>query len=203
MVESVGRDELQAAGDVRSGSFGDIYSGSGTSRDITGKTDGTYSYRVHACAGSGNCGGWSPTESVEVSINNAPVAADDTAPTPFGTAVEIAVLANDTDADGDDLTVTAVTTPANGTATITSDADGDDTLVIYAPDSGHPGADTFDYTVSDGAGSDTGTVSVTVDLVTVTPNPSTTGSYTCPGTGRRCWPTGTGCSRASPAARRR
>ena len=161
-----------------SGSFGNIYAGSGTSRNITGKTDGTYSYQVRACAGTGNCGDWSSTESVEVSINNAPVAVDDTARTPFGTAVEIAVVDNDTDADGDDLTVTAVTTPASGTATITSDANGDDTRVTYTPRSGHPGADTFDYTVSDGAASDTGTVSVTVDLVTVTPNPSTTGSYT-------------------------
>ena len=161
-----------------SGSFGNIYAGSSTSRNITGKTDGTHSYQVRACAGTGNCGRWSSTESVEVSINNAPVVVDDTARTPFGTAVEIAVLDNDTDADADDLTVTAVTTPASGTATITSDADGNDTLVTYTPRSGHPGADTFDYTVSDGAASDAGTVSVTVGLVTVTPNPSTTGSYT-------------------------
>ncbi len=161
-----------------SGSFGDIYTGSGTSRNITGKTDGTHGYRVQACAGTSNCGRWSSTGSVAVSLNSAPAAADDAARTPFRTAVEIAVLANDTDADGDDLTVTAVTTPANGAAAITADDDGDDTLVTYTPRSGHPGTDTFDYTVSDGTDTDTGTVSVTVDLVTVTPNPSTTGSYT-------------------------
>ena len=159
-----------------SGSLGDVYTGSSTSTNITGKAHGTYSYRVHACAGTGNCGGWSSTESV--SINNAPVAVDDTTRTAFDTAKVIDVLANDTDADGDDLTVTVVTTPADGTATITSDADGNDTLVTYTPDSGHPGEDTFDYTVFDGTASDTGTVEVTVDLVKVTPNPSTTGSYT-------------------------
>ena len=159
-------------------SFRNIYRGYSTSRNITGKADGTYSYQVRACAGTGNCGRWSSTESVEVSINNAPVAVDDTAETPFVTAVEIPVLANDTDADGDDLTVTVVTTPADGTATITSDADGNDTLVTYTPDSGHPGEDTFDYTVFDGTATDTGTVTVTVNRVKVTPNPSTTGSYT-------------------------
>ncbi len=160
-----------------SGSFRDIHTGSGTSRNITGKTDGTHGYRVRACAGTSNCGGWSSTGSVAVSLNNAPAAADDAARTPFRTAVEIAVLANDTDADGDDLAVTAVTAPANGATAITADDDGDDTRVTYAPRSGHPGADTFDYTVSDGTDTDAGTVSVTVDLVTVTPNPSTTGSY--------------------------
>ena len=160
------------------GNFGDVYSGSSTSTDITGKTDGTYSYQVRACAGTGNCGDWSSTKSVEVSINNAPVAVDDSARTPFRTAVAISVLDNDTDADADDLTVTTVTTPASGTAKITSDDDGNNTQVTYTPQNGHPGSDTFDYTVSDGTATDTGTVSVTVDLVTVTPNPSTTGSYT-------------------------
>ncbi|MDE0224421.1 MAG: Ig-like domain-containing protein, partial [Gammaproteobacteria bacterium] len=114
-----------------SGSFGDIYTGSSTLRNITGKTDGTYSYRARACAGTGNCGGWSSTESVEVSVNNAPVAVNDAARTPFVTAVVISVLDNDTDADGDDLTVTAVTAPASGTAAVTRDDDGNDTQVTY------------------------------------------------------------------------
>ena len=161
-----------------SGSFRNVYSGSTTSTNITDKSDGTYTYQVRASAGMGNYGDWSSTASVEVSINNAPAAVDDAARTPFGTAVVIAVLANDTDADADDLAVTAVTTPASGSVTITSDDDGNNTQVTYTPQSGHPGADTFDYTVSDGTDSDNGTVSVTVDLVTVTPNPSTTGSYT-------------------------
>ena len=158
------------------GSFSKVHDGANRSHEIEGKTNGTYSYRVRACAS--NCGAWSSAESVAVSITNAPVAVDDAARTPFRTAVPIPVLDNDTDADDDDLMVTAVTAPASGTATITSDDDGNNTRVTYTPRSGHPGADTFDYTVSDGTATDTGTVSVTVDLVTVTPNPSTTGSYT-------------------------
>ncbi len=142
-----------------SGSFGDVYSGSSTSTNITDKTDGTYSYQVRACAGTGNCGGWSSTKSVEVSINRAPAAVDDSARTPYQTAKVIDVLANDTDADDDVLTVTAVTTPANGTAKITSN----NTRVTYTPQSGYSGADTFDYTVSDGTGSDVASVSVTIN----------------------------------------
>ena len=168
-----------------SGSFGNIYTGGSISKNIADKPDGTYGYRVRACDEADNCGDWSQTRSVAVArehppvpTNNAPVAFDDAAQTPFGTPVEIAVLANDTDADDDSLVVTVVTAPANGTATITSDDDGNDTRVTYTPASGYTGDDTFDYTVSDGTASDIGTVSVTVTTVTVTPNPSTTGSYT-------------------------
>ena len=107
------------------------------------------------------------TASVGVTVNTPPVAVDDTARTPFGTAVEVAVLTNDTDADDDNLTVTAVTTPADGTATITSDADGNDTLVTYTPQSGHSGADTFDYMVSDGTDTDTASVRVAVNALPV------------------------------------
>ena len=47
-----------------SGSFSNIYTGSSTSRNITGKADGTYSYKVRAC--NSTCGGWSSTRSVRV-----------------------------------------------------------------------------------------------------------------------------------------
>ena len=43
-----------------------------------------------------------------------PVAADDTASTPVGTDVIVDVLANDSDADGDDIFVVAVTQGSNG-----------------------------------------------------------------------------------------
>ena len=163
------------------GTFTKAYDGRETSKAIRNKADGRYRYRVRACNSA--CGRWSLTESVTVErpldpTNNSPVAVDDTAETPFGTAKVIDLLANDTDADDDDLTVTAVTAPARGTVTITSDDDGNDTLVTYTPRFDNPGADAFDYTVSDGEASDTGSVAVTVNLVTVTPNPSTTGIYT-------------------------
>jgi hypothetical protein len=88
--------------------------------------------------------------------NRNPVAVDDTATTVNGFPVTINVLANDSDPDGDPLTVTGVTDPPNGTAV--NNGDG---TVTYTPDCGFFGIDTFDYTISDGqGGTDTGTVTV-------------------------------------------
>lgn len=90
--------------------------------------------------------------------NRAPVAAADAARTTPGSAVAVAVLANDSDPDGDTLSVTAVSTPAHGTAV--KNADG---TVTYTPAAGYVGADSFTYTVSDGrGGTATGTVTLTV-----------------------------------------
>jgi hypothetical protein len=95
------------------------------------------------------------------SVNDPPVAADDSASTDEDTPVTIDVLANDTDADGDALSVDSVTQPANGTAVINPN----DT-VTYTPDPDFNGTDTFDYTVSDGnGGTDTATVTITVGAV--------------------------------------
>ena len=65
--------------------------------------------------------------------------------------------------------MTAVTTPADGRADITSDANGNNTQVTYTPRSGYSGADTFDYTVSDGTDTDTASVGVTVNGLRRTP----------------------------------
>ena len=92
--------------------------------------------------------------------NYLPVAFNDSAATDADTAVTIDVLANDTDADGDSLTIDSVTDPANGSVV----NNGSD--VTYTPDPGFSGSDTFDYTVSDGnGGTDTATVTVTVNEV--------------------------------------
>ena len=90
--------------------------------------------------------------------NHPPVAVDDSATTELNTPVTIDVLANDTDADGDTLSISGVTTPAHGTAVV------DNGKVDYTPADSYSGSDTFDYTVSDGnGGTDTGTVNVTVN----------------------------------------
>jgi hypothetical protein len=87
-----------------------------------------------------------------------PVAADDSASTPSGVSVVIEVLANDTDADGDELRLASVGSSAHGTAT--AQADGS---VTYSPAAGFDGSDSFVYTVSDGrGGTDTASVSITV-----------------------------------------
>lgn len=100
--------------------------------------------------------------------NTAPSAVDDSATTEQDAAVDIDVLANDSDADGDVLTVTSVTDPVNGIAT--DDGNG---IITYAPDPGFAGIDSFDYTISDGSGDLTeATVTVTVETPTTSLAPS-------------------------------
>ena len=86
----------------------------------------------------------------------------DSASTDQGRAVSIDVLANDTDAVGDGLTIVAVSLSPDATVTLETAADGAQT-VGYAPDFGFFGIDTFMYTIVDGDGTEaTGTVTVSV-----------------------------------------
>ena len=98
--------------------------------------------------------------------NGPPVAVDDASTTAENTAIVIRVLDNDSDVDGDSLSVIAVGTPSKGAAAITGNA----TTVTYTPNSSFHGSDSFTYVVSDGnGGTDTGTVNVNVTVtVTVT-----------------------------------
>ena len=99
-------------------------------------------------------------------VNDAPVAVDDSASTGAGVPVAVSVLANDTDVDGDTLSVTGKTTPAHGTVTCTA------TTCTYTPAAGYTGDDTFGYTVSDpGALTDTGLVTVSVGATNDPPEP--------------------------------
>ena len=95
-----------------------------------------------------------------VAVNDAPAATNDSGSTSENEAVEINVLTNDTDVDGDTLGVSAVGLASNGTVVI-----GDGGVVEYTPDEGFSGSDSFSYTVSDGEFSDTATVSVTVESI--------------------------------------
>lgn len=78
--------------------------------------------------------------------NRAPTAGNDSATTAPGAAVTIDVLANDADPDGDPLTITIATPPSNGTAVVESGK------VIYTPNLGFSGVDSFTYTAADGKG---------------------------------------------------
>jgi uncharacterized delta-60 repeat protein len=91
------------------------------------------------------------------SVNDDPVAADDAANVNPGTPVLLDILGNDTDADGDLLSVLAFTQPAGGTVV------RDGTGLRYTPNLQTMGADSFTYTVSDGKGGmDTATVNLSV-----------------------------------------
>jgi len=84
------------------------------------------------------------------------VANDDSVATPLDTAVIIAVMA--TDADGDPLTVSITTMAVDGVASVDLNND-----IVYTPNPGFTGIDSFVYTVDDGlGGADIATVEVTV-----------------------------------------
>ncbi len=100
--------------------------------------------------------------------NSAPVANNDsfTVDQDSG-ATRFSVLNNDTDADGDTLSIATVGTPSNGgTATV------DGTAVSYQPANGYSGTETISYSVSDGtATSNTATITVTVTAAPAPPPP--------------------------------
>ncbi len=106
--------------------------------------------------------GLADTATVEVTVtpvNDGPEAADDRAITPEDEAVEIPVLNNDTDLDGDRLRVRSVSPAGHGAAEVTANG----TTVTYTPDPNYHGPDRFTYVVVDPDGlADTARVEVTV-----------------------------------------
>ena len=91
--------------------------------------------------------------------NYGPVANDDYLPWPTGT-VTIAVLANDTDVDGDSLVITALAGATGGTASVTNAG----TTITFVPASGNSSGQVA-YTISDGQGHTSGaTVYLTSNL---------------------------------------
>jgi len=101
----------------------------------------------------------------QASPNTPPEAENDSYSTNFETALTVnasnGVLNNDTDSDGDSLSVAIATDPTNGSVSLNTDGS-----FTYTPDEGFSGSDAFTYTVIDGnEGSDTATVTVTVEDV--------------------------------------
>ncbi|MGZ8326959.1 MAG: beta strand repeat-containing protein, partial [Allosphingosinicella sp.] len=99
--------------------------------------------------------------------NDAPVANDDAASTDEDTAVSGNVLTNDTDVDGEALTVTDPGIHVGTYGTLTLAADGSYTYTpnaaAQALNDGDTVQDVFSYTASDGTASDTATLTVTVN----------------------------------------
>jgi lysophospholipase L1-like esterase len=113
----------------------------------------SFNYQV----GDGNGGTQTATVTVNVApVNDLPVANNDTATTNSDT-LSINVLANDSDVDGDNLTVASITPGSNGNTTII------DNQIVYIPESNFIGEDSFTYSVNDGnGGTNTAQVNVTV-----------------------------------------
>ena len=79
-------------------------------------------------------------------VNDGPVALDDSASVDEDSSVVVDVLANDSDLDGDSLTVTTASA-ANGSVVINTDG-----TVTYTPNADFNGQDTISYEISDGQG---------------------------------------------------
>ncbi|MEM7259386.1 MAG: Ig-like domain-containing protein, partial [Pseudomonadota bacterium] len=124
---------------------------------FTPATSGTFTFDY--TADDGNTGTSTATvEVVVTAVNAPPVAVADTANTDRGSAITIDVLDNDTDADGDTLSIASVAAAPNGTTSVTPAG------VSYTPNGTFLGDDSFTYEVIDGnGGSDSATVTVTVN----------------------------------------
>ncbi|AOY81600.1 Ig-like domain-containing protein [Moorena producens JHB] len=126
-------------------------------------------------------------------VNDPPDAVDDTVITDEEVAVTIDVLENDTDPEGDLLSLVVVSAPSNGTAVVNNNGTLDninDDFITYTPDPGFSGNDSFIYQVYDGTdGLDTATVDITVNFIptfvpsTLTQNANNTFTITSDSTG--------------------
>jgi hypothetical protein len=102
---------------------------------------------------------------VTITQDAAPTANNDTATTDEDTPVNVNVLANDVEPDGDTLNVVAVTQGGNGAVSVNGDK-----TVKYSPNLNFFGSDSFTYTIDDGhGGQSTATVNVTVNAVNDAP----------------------------------
>ncbi|WNJ98798.1 cadherin-like domain-containing protein [Thalassospiraceae bacterium LMO-JJ14] len=125
-------------------------------QDWNGETDFNYTIT------DGNGGTSNATVTIDVDgINDPPVAADDTFQSVDGNPVTFSaqdILGNDSDAEGDALTITGFEQPDDGT--ITDNGDG---TYTFTPDANWDGQTNFNYTITDGNG---GTSSATVNITT-------------------------------------
>jgi hypothetical protein len=114
----------------------------------------SFTYKVN----DGKLDSYVATVSITVSPDNRnPVAVNDAASTKKKKSVLIAVLANDSDADGDSLSLSSLTQASKGTVEMVG------SQVKYTPNMKFNGTDVFTYTVRDSRGGEA-TASVTVTV---------------------------------------
>ncbi len=152
---------------------------------VVNNGDGTFTYTPPAgfsgndsfryTVSDGNGGEAQGTVQIAVNtVNHAPVANPDSVTTTEGEAVTTGnVLANDTDPDGDTLTISGADSRSAQGGTVVNNGDG---TFTYTPPAGFSGNDSFRYTVSDGNGAEAqGVVNITVTKVVPVNNPPMAG----------------------------
>ena len=141
-----------------------------TNGTLTLNTDGSFSYTPNANfngsdsftykANDGTFDSNVATVNITIAaVNDNPDAVNDSATVNKNSSGVIFILLNDTDVDGDSLTVISFTQPSHGTVSYSTR----NRNFRYTPTKGFTGTDTFTYTISDGhGGTDTATVTITV-----------------------------------------
>ncbi|MDH5546946.1 MAG: tandem-95 repeat protein [Gammaproteobacteria bacterium] len=170
-------NDTDPEGDTLSIATADTTSVSGGS--VTNHGNGTFTYTPAAnfngsdsftyTLSDGNGGTDTATVNLTVNpVNDAPVGVNDSASTNEDTAVLTGnVLSNDTDIEGDTLSVSAADATSANSGSVTNHGNG---TFTYTPPANFNGTDTFNYTVSDGnGGTDTATVTITVNAVNDAP----------------------------------
>jgi hypothetical protein len=108
-------------------------------------------YRVHfwrvQAANRGGESPWSDIHTFRTSLNQAPVAMDDSVVGPEDVPLDVAALANDQDPDQDPLQISAHTSPVNGYAYVSSPG-----TIRYVPFENWSGVDSLRYSLDDGRG---------------------------------------------------
>ncbi|MCI0378569.1 MAG: Ig-like domain-containing protein [Gemmataceae bacterium] len=89
--------------------------------------------------------------------NSPPQANDDSFSVVHDQTLVNYVLTNDSDPDQDPITVVSNTNPSHGAVSVSSSGQ-----VIYTPDTGFVGADSFSYTITDGSAFDSANVLISV-----------------------------------------
>jgi uncharacterized repeat protein (TIGR01451 family) len=144
--------------------------------------NGADSFTYQVCDLSGQCS----EALVDITVDpqpDPPDAQDDSAKTPAGTPVDVAVTANDSDPDGwadlDPASVQVTGGPSHGQVSV-NPTDG---VVTYTPDQTYKGLDTFTYQVCDMAGAcDSATVTVGVAVDNMPPTAVDDSASTASGT---------------------
>ncbi len=146
------------------GTHGTVAINAGTSLTYTPATGfhGSDSFTYTVSDGAGHTAGATVAATV---VNRPPVAVDDSISALGGAAATFDPRVNDSDPEGDTLTITAKTDGAYGTVAINGG-----TSLTYTPVTGYAGSDSFTYTISDGNGhTATATVAATVTAANQAP----------------------------------
>ena len=132
---------------------------------VDNKKSGTYILKYRATDRAGNSAFVSRIVYVKdsLSTNHAPEAKDDTLTIDEDRNGTIDILANDSDADGDALTIKSFTQPTNGVVKKVADK------LLYTPKANYNGSDSFSYTITDGEKEASAKVNITVNPVNDAP----------------------------------